>query len=57
VDGFESSKAALGWAIHQAKLTGAVVEAARACQVPVGTGLVPAADMLDYQDDAWMVHL
>jgi nucleotide-binding universal stress UspA family protein len=25
VDGFESSKAALRWAIHQAKLTGAVV--------------------------------
>jgi hypothetical protein len=27
VDGFESSGAALRWAIHQAKLTGAVVEA------------------------------
>jgi nucleotide-binding universal stress UspA family protein len=27
VDGFESSKAALRWAIHQAKLTGAVVDA------------------------------
>jgi hypothetical protein len=30
VDGFESSKAALRWAIHQAKLTGAVVDAVTA---------------------------
>lgn len=52
VDGFESSKAALRWAIHQAKLTGAVVEAVTAWQVPAGTGLVPIADMPDYQDDA-----
>ena len=52
VDGFESSKAALRWAIHQAKLTGAVVEAVTAWQIPVGTGLVPTADMPDYQDDA-----
>jgi nucleotide-binding universal stress UspA family protein len=35
VDGFESSKAALRWAIHQAKLTGAVVDAVTAWQVPV----------------------
>ena len=55
VDGFESSQAALRWAIHQAKLTGAVVEAVTAWQVPVGTGLVPAADMPDYQDDARLV--
>jgi nucleotide-binding universal stress UspA family protein len=55
VDGFESSKAALRWAIHQAKLTGAVVEAVTAWQIPVGTGLVPATDMPDYQDDARMV--
>ena len=55
VDGFESSEAALRWAIHQAKLTGAVVEAVTAWQVPVGTGLVPASDMPDYQDDARMV--
>jgi len=27
VDGFESSKAALRWAVHQAMLTGAVVDA------------------------------
>ncbi len=52
VDGFESSEAALRWAIRQAKLTGAVVEAVTAWQVPAGTGLVPVADMPDYQDDA-----
>jgi nucleotide-binding universal stress UspA family protein len=55
VDGFESSKAALRWAIHQAKLTGAVVEAVTAWQVPGGTGLVPETDMPDYQDDARMI--
>ena len=55
VDGFESSQAALRWAIHQAKLTGAVVEAVTAWQIPVGSGLVPADDMPDYQDDARMV--
>ncbi|HEX2823620.1 MAG TPA: universal stress protein [Streptosporangiaceae bacterium] len=52
VDGFESSRAALRWAIHQAKLTGAVVEAVTAWQVPAGTDMVPIADMPDYQDDA-----
>ena len=55
VDGFESSKAALRWAIHQAKMTGAVVEAVTAWQIPAGAGLVPPADMPDYQDDARMV--
>ena len=55
VDGFESSKAALRWAIHQAKLTGAVVEAITAWHVPVGTGWVPTADMPDYQDDAFAI--
>ena len=55
VDGFEPSKAALRWAIHQAKLTGAVVEAVTAWHVPVGTGWVPAGDMPDYQEDAFTV--
>lgn len=55
VDGFESSEAALRWAIHQAELTGAVVEAVTAWQIPAGSGLVPPADMPDYQDDAGMV--
>ncbi len=52
VDGFESSKAALRWAIHQAKLTGAVVEAITAWQLPVGTGWVPTTEIPDYQADA-----
>jgi nucleotide-binding universal stress UspA family protein len=52
VDGFESSKAALRWAIRQAKLTGAVVEAVAAWHIPVGTAWVPTADMPDYQEDA-----
>jgi nucleotide-binding universal stress UspA family protein len=55
VDGFESSKAALRWAIHQAKLTGAVVEAVTAWQVPVSTGWLPTADTPDYQHDAFAV--
>jgi nucleotide-binding universal stress UspA family protein len=55
VDGFESSKAALRWAINQAKLTGAMVEAITAWHIPAGTGWVPAPDMPDYQDDAFTV--
>jgi nucleotide-binding universal stress UspA family protein len=35
VDGFESSEAALRWAIHQAKLTGAVVEVVTAVGMSV----------------------
>ena len=55
VDGFESSKAALRWAIRQAKLTGAVVEAVTAWHVPAGTGWVPTADMPDCKEDAYTV--
>src|SRR5215475_8160293 len=55
VDGFESSTAALRWAIHQAKLTGAVVEAVTAWHIPPSSGLVSALDMPDYQDDARIV--
>jgi nucleotide-binding universal stress UspA family protein len=55
VDGFESSKAALRWAIRQAKLTGAMVEAVTAWHVPVGTGWIPTPDMPDYQEDAFTV--
>ncbi len=55
VDGFSSSRAALRWAIHQAKLTGAVVEAVTAWHVPAGAGLAPDADLPDYQDDARLV--
>jgi nucleotide-binding universal stress UspA family protein len=56
VDGFESSAAALRWAIHQAKLTGAVVEAVTAWHIPPSSGLVAATDMPDYQDDARMIY-
>ena len=52
VDGFESSKAALRWAIRQAKLTGAVVEAVTAWHVPAGSGWVSPTDMPAYQEDA-----
>ena len=55
VDGFESSKAALRWAIRQARLTGAVVEAVTAWHIPPGTGLVPTVDMPDFQEDAFAV--
>jgi nucleotide-binding universal stress UspA family protein len=52
VDGMESSTAALRWAIRQAELTGAVVEAVTAWHIPVGTGWVPPTDWPDYQADA-----
>jgi nucleotide-binding universal stress UspA family protein len=55
VDGFESSRAALRWAIHQARRTGGIVEAVTAWQVPAGSGLIPAADLPDYQDDARVI--
>jgi nucleotide-binding universal stress UspA family protein len=55
IDGLEPSMAALRWAIHQARLTGAVVEAVTAWHIPVGTGWLPAADMPDYQEDAFDV--
>jgi nucleotide-binding universal stress UspA family protein len=55
VDGFESSKAALRWAIHQARLTGAVVEAVTAWHVPAGTAWVPPTDVPDYRNDALSV--
>jgi len=55
VDGFETSEAALRWAIHQAKLTGAVVDAVTAWQIPSGSGLIPVTDLPDYQDDARIV--
>jgi nucleotide-binding universal stress UspA family protein len=55
VDGFESSQAALGWAIRQAKLTGAVVEAVTVWHIPPGTSWVPATDTPDYRDDAFAI--
>ncbi|MGE5135784.1 MAG: universal stress protein [Gemmatimonadota bacterium] len=41
VDGSESSRAALAWAVHQARLTGAVVEAVIAWPLPATFGLLP----------------
>ena len=55
VEGFESSKAALRWAIHQAKLTGAVVDAVTTWHIPPDSGVIPAVDMPDYQDDARII--
>lgn len=45
VDGSESSKAALAWALRQAKLTGAVVEAVIAWKLPATFGLIPLSYM------------
>ncbi len=41
VDGSESSRAALAWAVHEARLTGAVVEAVIAWPLPATFGLLP----------------
>ena len=50
VDGSVSSKAALAWAIRQAKLTGAVVEAVIAWHQPGTYGCpTPAVDYNDYE--------
>jgi nucleotide-binding universal stress UspA family protein len=50
VDGSPSSKAALAWAIRQAGLTGAVVEAAIAWRYPGLYGYpAPIADDADYE--------
>jgi nucleotide-binding universal stress UspA family protein len=53
VDGSASSKAALGWAIQQAKLTGAVVDAVIAWDYPGTYGYPgPAADETNYEEVA-----
>jgi nucleotide-binding universal stress UspA family protein len=53
VDGSESSKAALRWAIRQAKLTGASVGAVTAWRYPTGHGLAPASGPeLDFEGNA-----
>lgn len=44
VDGSGPSKAALGWSVRQAALTGAVVDAVIAWEHPGGTGLFTPAD-------------
>jgi len=53
MDGSESSKAALRWAIRQAKLTGASVDAVLAWRYPSTYGLAPiAANEVDLEGDA-----
>lgn len=53
VDGSESSKAALRWAIHQARLTGGSVDAVTAWRYPTTYGLAPAGDQgADFEGDA-----
>lgn len=44
VDGSQSSKAALRWAIRQARLTGSTVDAVMAWRYPVTYGWAPAID-------------
>ncbi len=45
VDGSESSNAALRWAIRQAELTGASVDAVTAWRFPAAYGLAPVTDI------------
>ena len=52
VDGSESSKAALRWAIRQAKLTGASVDAVTAWRYPTGYGWTPVAAEIDFEGEA-----
>ena len=52
VDGSESSKGALRWAIQQAKLIGASVDAVTAWRYPTGYGWAPAIGEYDFEDDA-----
>jgi nucleotide-binding universal stress UspA family protein len=52
IDGSESSKAALRWAIRQAKLTGASVDAVTAWRYPAGYGWTPVASELDFEAEA-----
>jgi len=55
VDGSLPSNAALAWAVRQAKLTGAVVEAVIAWEIPATYGLtMPAADV-DFEGTAAQV--
>lgn len=53
VDGSESSKAALRWAIRQASLTGASVDAITAWRYPAAYGIAPLTDTaIDPEGDA-----
>ena len=54
VDGSGSSKEALRWAIRQAKLTGAAVQAVTAWRFPVGYGMATMDDdsVIDFETSA-----
>ncbi len=54
VDGSGSSKAALRWAIRQAKLTGAAVQAVTAWRFPVGYGMatIDGGGVIDFETSA-----
>ena len=49
VDGSDSSKDALAWAVRQAALTGAVVEAVTAWQIPTYYGFAVTDDAPDFK--------
>ena len=56
VDGSEASKAALRWAFGQARLTGAVVEAVTAWEIPVAYGYpAPFLDEVNFPELATKV--
>jgi nucleotide-binding universal stress UspA family protein len=53
VDGSASSKAALAWAVKQARLSGAVVEAVMAWEFPAAYGyMMPVPGEVDFADIA-----
>jgi nucleotide-binding universal stress UspA family protein len=55
VDGSEASKAALEWAVRQAGLTGAAVEALIAWEFPVITGYPVPVSGVDWEDLAGQI--
>lgn len=58
MDGSEPSKAALAWAVRQARLTGAAVDAVIAWEFPVDFGYpVPVAPSVDFEELARNVVL
>jgi nucleotide-binding universal stress UspA family protein len=56
VDGSPASVAALTWAVHQASLTGAVVEAVTAWQFPAAYGGYPVDAGTDWRANAHIVQ-
>lgn len=55
VDGSAPSKAALAWAVGQAKLTGAVVEVVTAWEFPATYGYPMTSSEVSWDDLAWQV--